>query len=138
MLAQLPRRSFLPLALSLLPVLALPARAHDEAEIVFNRDVRPILSDNCFRCHGPDAAARKAKLRLDQRESVLALEVVVPGEPDASELIDRITSSDPRRVMPPPRTQRKLTDAQKDVLRRWVSAGAPYQPHWSFIPVPAK
>jgi hypothetical protein len=104
----------------------------------FQRDVRPILSRQCFACHGPDEHSRKANLRLDLRESALApaksgKRAIVPGKPDASELVRRITSTDHNKVMPPPETKKQLTPAEVDTLRRWVAAGADYQPHWAFI-----
>ena len=99
----------------------------------YNRDIRPILSENCFACHGPDSAARKADLRLDQRPAALENEAFVPGRPDESELIRRIVSTDPKLQMPPAASHKKLTPAQKDILRRWVAAGAEYQAHWSLI-----
>jgi Protein of unknown function (DUF1553)/Protein of unknown function (DUF1549)/Concanavalin A-like lectin/glucanases superfamily/Planctomycete cytochrome C len=95
----------------------------------FNRDIRPIFVENCYACHGPDSAARKADLRLDVREEAIKAEVFVPGQPDKSTLIDRINSGE----MPPKKTGKKLTDEQKDMLKRWIAAGAEYQPHWSFI-----
>lgn len=104
------------------------------APIVFNRDIRPILAENCFACHGPDSAARKADLRLDRPAANPASKAIVPGKPDDSEMMLRITSSDPEEVMPPPATKKKLTDRQKDLLKRWIAGGAEYQPHWSFIP----
>jgi len=103
--------------------------------IEFNRDVRPILSDHCFTCHGPDAGKRKAKLRLDRREVALAKEAIVPGDPDASELIYRIFADDPEEHMPPPETRAPLTDAQKEILRRWIAEGAEYEDHWSYLPL---
>lgn len=110
--------------------------------IQFNRDIRPILSDNCFRCHGPDKAIRKAKLRLDQREVALERGAIVPGKADESELVKRIFSPDPEEAMPPKETHKQLTAAQKDLLKRWIAEGAEYQPHWAYIkpsrpPVPA-
>jgi mono/diheme cytochrome c family protein len=102
--------------------------------IEYNRDVRPILSDNCFSCHGPDSASRKADLRIDQRESAEERGAIVPGDPEASELIRRILSEDEQERMPPPETKKKLTDAQKQLLVRWIREGAEYQPHWSLIP----
>src|SRR5947209_12515351 len=101
--------------------------------VEYNRDVRPILSDNCFYCHGPDKNQRKAKLRLDQRDSALAKGAIVPGKPDESELINRIFSTVADEQMPPPETHKKLTPAQKDVLKRWIAEGAEYQPHWAYI-----
>jgi mono/diheme cytochrome c family protein len=107
--------------------------------IVFNRDVRPILSDNCFSCHGIDAKHRKADLRLDTAEGMTAdndgSRAVVPGDVAKSALIARIDSADPSEVMPPPDSHKKLTPAQRDVLRRWIEQGAPYQKHWSFEPI---
>jgi mono/diheme cytochrome c family protein len=108
--------------------------ASAEEPIEYNRDIRPILTDTCFACHGPDSAARKADLRLDQREAAIEMAAITPGEPDDSEMIRRILSDDPHEVMPPPATKKKLTDAQKQKLVRWVREGAEYQLHWSFIP----
>src|SRR3979409_1186322 len=87
--------------------------------IDFNRDIRPILSENCFQCHGPDKNKRKAKLRLDQREVALALGALVPGQPEDSEMIYRINAADPDDRMPPVDSNRHLTDAQKAILKRW-------------------
>ncbi len=104
----------------------------------FNRDIRPILSDNCFHCHGPDKAQRQADLRLDLKEDVFAdrdgMKILVPGKPDKSELYRRITSSDESERMPPSDSGRKLTAMQVELLRRWISEGANWQPHWSLIP----
>lgn len=99
----------------------------------YNRDVRPILADNCFACHGADSAARKADLRIDQREAAIDFGVLVPGNADESELIARIITDDPDLLMPPPETKKALTAEQKGILKRWVEAGAEYQPHWSLI-----
>ncbi len=104
-----------------------------ETAVQYNRDIRPILSDNCFACHGPDSASRKADLRLDQREAAVEMGAIVPGDPDESEMIRRIMSDDPEEQMPPPETKKKLTDAQKQLLVRWIAEGAEYQPHWSLI-----
>jgi len=98
----------------------------------FNRDIRPILSDNCFACHGHDASHRKAKLRLDVREAALAKEAFVPGKPEASELVKRLSLTDPDEVMPPPDSHKKLSPEQKELLRRWIAEGAQYQNHWSY------
>src|SRR6267378_2480747 len=97
--------------------------------IQFNRDVRPILSENCFPCHGADSAARKASLRLDRFEEAIAPRkdsqpAIVPGKPDGSALVHRITASDPDDIMPPPKTHKVLTAQQKDLLRRWIAEGA--------------
>src|SRR4051794_35085062 len=108
------------------------------ATVEFNRDIRPIFSDICFQCHGPDKAKRKADLRLDLEESAKAkhddIVPIVPGQPAKSELIARITTSDPDDRMPPADFARQLTPRQVELLRRWVEQGAKWQPHWSFIP----
>lgn len=120
----------------LLLVATLPAA--DQGEVDFNRDIRPILSANCFACHGPDKEARKAKLRLDTADGIRAdlggYAAVVPGKPDASELITRIGSDDPDEVMPPPKHGAALPPATRDLLRRWIESGAEYEVHWSFVP----
>ena len=104
-------------------------------KLLYNRDVRPILAENCFPCHGPDSAARKAKLRLDVREQAIEMGAIAPGKPGDSEGVKRILlKEDDKELMPPAKSHKKLTPAQKDVLKRWVAQGAEYQPHWSFIP----
>ena len=107
-------------------------------QIDFNRQIRPILADACFHCHGPDAASREAKLRLDERDGLYRVRdgvaVVVPGKPEESELLHRIVSSHEDEVMPPPRAARQLKPEEKDLLRRWVAEGAPWGRHWSFSP----
>ncbi|MFO0889459.1 MAG: DUF1553 domain-containing protein [Isosphaeraceae bacterium] len=110
-----------------------PAHAGGEAaRVEFNRDVRPILSDNCFLCHGPDKNRRKADLRLDIRADALKAEAIVPGKPDESVLVERILSDDVDEQMPPPKSNKKLTARQKEILKRWVEQGAEYQQHWSY------
>jgi hypothetical protein len=104
----------------------------------FNREVRPILSNRCFKCHGPDEANREAGLRLDLREAALAEldsgeRGIVPGHADSSELVARIMSDDPDLVMPPPHTKVTLSDDDKRVLTEWINAGAEYAPHWAFV-----
>ncbi len=104
----------------------------------FSRDVRPILSQHCFKCHGPDDKARKGGLRLDVRDSAMKEAksggiALVPGKPDQSELVARIFSTDEDELMPPPSAKRALSPEQKDTLRRWVAAGAEYQQHWAFV-----
>ncbi|SIO22966.1 Planctomycete cytochrome C [Singulisphaera sp. GP187] len=101
--------------------------------IEFNREIRSILSENCFACHGPDKSHRKADLRLDLREAALEKEAFVPGKPEESEVISRVFSTAPDEVMPPPQSHKTLTTAQKDLLRRWVEDGAEYQPHWAYV-----
>ena len=113
-----------------------PARADDKPR--YNRDIRPILAENCFACHGPDSASRKADLRLDRRQDATrelptGVVPVVPGDPDTSELVFRIEESDPSVTMPPPELHKSLTESQKELLKRWIADGAEYEPHWSFI-----
>ena len=112
-----------------LPFLCSPASA-DIPD--FNRDVRPILADRCFTCHGPDAKSRKAKLRLDVRESALKKGAIVPGKPDESELVYRILSDDSDEVMPPPAMKKPLTLVEKEILSQWIASGAEYRGHWAF------
>lgn len=100
-------------------------------KIEFNRDVRPIMSDNCFYCHGPDKGHRKGKLRLDIREDALAKEAFVPGKPEESELIKRLSAHD-EDLMPPKDSNKKLSARDKEVLKRWVAQGGKYQLHWSY------
>ena len=104
----------------------------------FNREVRPILSNYCFKCHGPDDKARKSKLRLDVREEALKPAksgdtAIVPGKVDESQLVARIFSDDEEERMPPAATKKELSAAQKDVLKRWIAGGAKYDPHWAFV-----
>jgi hypothetical protein len=111
-----------------------------QAALEYNRDIRPILSENCFACHGPDSAARKAKLRLDRFEDAVAARAestpaIVPGKPDESEAVRRIFAKDEDDVMPPPASHKKLTDAQKDLLKQWIAGGAAYQPHWAYLKI---
>lgn len=107
------------------------------AEISFNRDVLPILSDTCFTCHGPDSETREAKLRLDLEEEAKAdrdgFPAILPGNPDESEIILRIFHDDPDEVMPPPDSSRQLTAAQKQILNDWVKQGAKWEKHWAFV-----
>ncbi len=102
-------------------------------EIRFNDHIRPILSEYCFACHGPDTGSREADLRLDVRESAVESGVISPGNAGDSELIARIFSDDPDARMPPPQTGKTLSAEEKELLRRWVDAGADWQPHWAFI-----
>ncbi len=99
-------------------------RLHGQSTIQFNQEIRPLLSNNCFHCHGPAEEDRQADLRLD-----------VPGSVDVEELVARITSSDPDLVMPPPESHKKLKPAQIALLERWAAEGAPYEAHWSFLPL---
>ncbi len=103
-------------------------------EIRFNRDIRPIFSDNCFACHGPDRNARQADLRLDQRDVALARGAIVPGDPEASKLVSRIHSDNEILRMPPVYSDKKLTDEQRALLTQWIEHGAEYEPHWAYMP----
>jgi len=107
-----------------------------ERPVRFNRDVRPILTDKCFACHGLDAETVEAGLRLDLREEAVDnVGAIVPGEPDESELIRRIYSDSEFEIMPPAELHKPLTDAEKEVLRRWIEQGAEYEPHWAYVPM---
>jgi hypothetical protein len=106
--------------------------------VSFNRDIRPVLSDMCFHCHGFDPTSRKAGLRLDVRDEALkptksGFIPIVPGKPDESEIILRI--ADTQDPMPPAEAHKTLTAAQKDLLRRWVAEGAVYEAHWAYVPL---
>ncbi len=130
---------------SLFAILSLGAFVHTAsaapAPLQFNRDIRPILSDKCFGCHGPDKEHRKAGLRLDLREEAMKAPKsgdipLKPGDPAASHILTRIMSTDADEIMPPPEAKLpKLTKAEVDTIRRWIAEGAEYQAHWSFIPV---
>ena len=102
------------------------------AKIDYNRDVRPILSNNCYACHGPDEKERKAKLRIDTHEGALAGEVFVAGKPQDSTLIQRVISTEPEEIMPPPKTGKKLTAREIAILQEWIKQGAEYATHWSY------
>ena len=107
-------------------------------EISYNRDVRPILSDKCFSCHGFDEKHRKAEMRLDTPEGAYGRaesgsRIITPGNLKASEVWQRIISTDPDEVMPPPETHKTFTPAEKDVIQRWIEAGAKYEKHWAFV-----
>lgn len=105
-----------------------------EPRVEFNRDIRPILAAKCYACHGPDEDKREADLRLDVRaEAVKA--AIKPSQPEASELWKRITHTDPADVMPPPSSPKQLTKIERDLIRRWIAAGAEYQNHWAFEPI---
>ncbi len=114
------------------------ARGH--AEVGFNRDVRPILSEHCFACHGPDAKQRKGKLRPDMRDAALqpaasGQVAIVPGQSKQSALGQRVRTTAAKDVMPPPETHRPLTSAQQQVLEHWVAEGAKYEAHWAFTAI---
>src|SRR2546429_1122681 len=106
--------------------------------VEFNRDVRPILSDNCFACHGPDKNKRKADLRLDTEEGAFGdrgeVVIIVPGKPEQSELFRRISTTDEKLRMPKAKFGKKLSAQQIDLVRQWILQGAKWQKHWSLIP----
>src|SRR6187431_2912883 len=112
------------------PVLLIAPLQADE-KVNFNRDVRPVLSDTCFQCHGPDEAKRKAGLRLDTRETAVKPSesgeiAIVPGHPEKSELIKRLTAKDPDDVMPPAKLHKTVTPAQIEAIKKWIAQGAEY------------
>ncbi|HZZ42179.1 MAG TPA: DUF1549 domain-containing protein, partial [Tepidisphaeraceae bacterium] len=129
-----------------IPILALllltPLHASAASPINFSRDIQPILSDNCYFCHGPDAHERHGDLRLDTLADPKlnpfaardGYNIITPGKPDDSVLVLRITSDDPDDLMPPAKSHRKLTDAQKQLLTEWIQQGAKWGKHWSFVP----
>ena len=119
------------LAVGISVILGTSAAVADEVE--FNRDIRPILRETCFRCHGPDSASRKADLRLDKREEAIKAGAITPGKLDESEMIARILSDDPEEIMPPPASHKVLNAAQKELFKKWVASGAEYQPHWAYV-----
>lgn len=123
-------------ALATLPISA--AEDSSGGKIDFNRDIRPILSDKCFQCHGPDEETQEADLRLDIREAALAHgppAAIVPGDPGASEILHRVTADDPDDRMPPAKINKPVSPEEADLLRRWIEQGAEYRGHWSFQPV---
>src|SRR6056300_357504 len=106
-------------------------------EVDFARDIRPILSDKCFFCHGPDEEHRKAKLRLDQKEDAFAdkdgIRAFVAGSADDSESWHRIISEDPDELMPPPKAKKPLSKKEIELIRKWIESGAEWTEHWSFV-----
>jgi hypothetical protein len=108
-------------------------RTRPSERAVFNRDIRPILSDKCFSCHGP-SSHRKADLRLDTFAGATA-KAIIPGKPEASPLVERILTDDPDDIMPPPDSHKSLSVDEKALLQRWIREGATYQQHWSFLPL---
>ncbi len=127
------------LALSVFALCSAPAFAQQtaQAEIDFNRDIRPILSDNCFPCHGPDAANRQADLRFDLKDGLLAdrggYAAIVPGKPEESEALRRVLATEEYEQMPPPDSNLTLTDKQQELLSEWVRQGAAWSEHWAFV-----
>jgi mono/diheme cytochrome c family protein len=133
---------FRPVPAALLALIAAVGLAADTSAPTFTRDIKGILSNRCIRCHGPDAADRHGGgaegLRLDTYVGATAdlggHAAIVPGRPDESELVARITATDPDLVMPPPEAGEPLPAAQIDTLRHWIAAGATYEPHWAYVP----
>jgi hypothetical protein len=128
---------FVSAAVFLLSVPAI-ARSAPADQVDFNRDIRPILSEACFQCHGPDKGQRKADLRLDQKDGLFATKdngpVVVPSKPAESQLFVRITSTDNEQRMPPADSGRKLSARQIELIRRWIEQGAEWKGHWAYVP----
>ncbi|MEY4776253.1 MAG: hypothetical protein RL759_766, partial [Verrucomicrobiota bacterium] len=130
------------LSLPLLPLLAASAFAADPVE--FNRDIRPVIADNCFHCHGPDPGTRKAGLRLDTEAGFFAKRLtkdgkeepptIIKGQPDKSTLYQRIISKDEDEIMPPPESHKSLRPEQIATIKAWIEQGAKWQPHWSLVP----
>jgi hypothetical protein len=125
---------------TILLVACLAMTAGAAEPVKFNRDIRPIMSDTCFRCHGPDKRARMAGMRLDRRDEALKPTAsgavpIVPGDPDKSAIVQRIFAGDPAHRMPPQYAEKTLTPAQKETIRRWVAEGAVYEGHWAYQPV---
>jgi hypothetical protein len=116
----------------LLSLIFLISPAVAQTALDFNRDIRPILSENCFYCHGQDANKRQADLRLDHPESAINSGAIIPGDTLKSGLIQRIRSGNPDEQMPPPKSNRRLSEVQKQILERWISEGAVYRKHWAF------
>jgi hypothetical protein len=133
------RLKFVVLAICISKFWATPSVATEPARVDFNRDVQPILSGHCYKCHGPDDKSREAGVRFDRRDAALAASEsgvvpLVPGDPDASELIRHIEASDEAEKMPPAAANKDLSEDQKKILRQWIAEGAEYQVHWSFVP----
>ncbi|MCA9047837.1 MAG: DUF1549 domain-containing protein, partial [Planctomycetaceae bacterium] len=127
------RSSAVALAVVLLTAVSATPRLHGDDRIRFSRDVLPILSENCFTCHGPDERRREGDLRLDTEDGML--QVVRRGQPAAGELVRRIQTDDPDLRMPPANSHRQLSDAQRSTLITWIEAGAPWGRHWAFEPL---
>lgn len=126
------------LSFSLLAATSVSGAAAASAKIEYNAQIQPILAENCFSCHGPDSAGRKAKLRLDRAEFATAVRgeheaAIIVGKPDASPLVERIFSTDTEEIMPPPDSHKTLKPEEKALLKRWIAEGASYQEHWSLL-----
>ncbi|MDB5298691.1 MAG: hypothetical protein JWO87_354, partial [Phycisphaerales bacterium] len=117
---------------------ALGADAPLPATVDFNRDIRPIFSDNCYACHGPDKNKRKAGLRLDTQAGIFSKiedrTTVLPGHAGESELFRRITAADPKERMPDPKSNKRLTDREVALVKKWIEQGATWKGHWAYLP----
>ncbi len=122
---------------ALLMLSARGGAADDDAQVRFNRDIRPIVANACFQCHGPDPGGRKAKLRFDREEGFFGAReggpTVVKGQPDKSPLYQRLITKDPDDLMPPAKSHKVLKAEEKEKIRKWIAQGAPWEPHWAFI-----
>lgn len=116
-----------------IPLLLFAKLGRVNGSVSYQRDILPILSENCFYCHGQDASQRKAQLQLNTQEGQRSDNIVVPGKPEFSLLIERIVSSDPEELMPPPDSHRRLTATQKELVKRWIAEGANFEEHWAFL-----
>ena len=118
-------------------ILVAASPAAGEQAISFRQQIRPIRSTNCFKCHGPDSQSREANLRLDRFEDAVAHHeghsTLVPGNAESSELYRRITSTDDSKQMPPPESNKHLTEEQRELLRRWINEGGKYEANWAFV-----
>ncbi|QGJ71707.1 Planctomycete cytochrome C [Planctomycetales bacterium 10988] len=122
------------MVLGVLLLLSIGMMIQAEDTLTYNEDIRPILAENCFACHGADSASREAGLRLDQRDAALEFGAITPGEPEYSEMFVRIMTEDHDLIMPPLESKKTLTAEEKAILKQWLEDGAEYQPHWSFLP----
>lgn len=132
--APIPALVFWTVLLWLSPACGWLIAADTPGQLDFNRDIRPILAENCFYCHGQDGNKRQADLRLDRREAAVASGAIVPGDPAGSELLRRIQLENDEAQMPPPKSNRRLSPEQKVLLARWIESGAAYAEHWAFVP----
>jgi hypothetical protein len=122
------------ISLLLFLLIACSTTARSEERIQFNRDIRPILAENCFHCHGPDGSHREGELRLDVRDDAVRMLAIIPGDATKSHLMERVLTSDESELMPPPKSNKTLTTKEKETLKRWIEEGALYEGHWAFIP----
>src|SRR5262249_13131968 len=137
-----PMRLFVSFCCLTIAAVAFPAQSMAEeqpaARVSFARDIRPILSDACFQCHGPDKNQRQADVRLDVKDDLYhdrgGYTLIVPGKVEDSELLSRLVETDPTARMPPPKSARQLTPTELDLIKRWISEGAQWQGHWAYVP----